>query len=164
MKKLPLLATLLTLVATSGSGAAEDSPNDVCRQRDSPSCREFQEPRCQRDVEAWREKSAAARERIERNRRDGVSECQTIYELNGGRDPCKYSFTDACRAEQQRRCHMAVEGFMNQITTLDQTVPKEGPGRGDKVAEFRRRVDENRKRGVAECETWSDLSRLAAGQ
>ncbi len=168
MGMMRLFAMVASTVLSIEAGAAEDSPSDACRHRDSPDCRAFHEARCQREAEAWRDESPATREqtreRIERNRRNGVSACQTIYELNGGRDPCKYSFTDACRVEQQRRCRMAVDGFINHVTTLEQTVPKDGSGRGDKVAEFRRRVEDNRKRGVAECETWSDLSRLAAGQ
>jgi hypothetical protein len=89
---------------------------------------------------------------------------KTIDPSNAGRDPCKHSDTDYCKAERQRRCQLAAEGFLAEVSRIDRSAPPDSTGRGDKVAEFRQRVEDDRKRGVAPCETWSALMKMAARQ
>lgn len=103
-----------------------------------------------------------ARERIARNQRGRVPSCQTPYELNGGRDRCKYSDTADCLAERQRRCGLAIDGFIEQVAQIDRTVEPREAARAAKVVEFKKRVFDNRRAGIAECQTWSELSVMAA--
>lgn len=173
---------LMALMLPPDLLAADLPPTGDCRRDDTPDCRAQREAICKREIEKWPDKFAQsrqsvpgqeaatqralaeARERIAASQRKQVPACQTLYELNGGRDPCKHSDTAECQVEKQRRCSTAIDGYLEQVAQIDQTVPPQDAARGSMVAKFKQRVRDNRKAGVAECQTWGDLMKMAATQ
>lgn len=148
-----------------------------CREADSAACRAVRETVCRRDVDGWVDRLAGrmpaveaapvqreARERIARNRREGVPECQTFYELNGGRDRCKHSDTPACQAEKQSRCRAAADAFLQHVASMGKSVAAEVSRSGRQPPDFAGLVRDNRRRGIDDCRTWADLGKMAATQ
>ncbi len=148
-----------------------------CRTDAGAECRAIREKACRRDIDAWTERLAGqvaaadlprlekeARARISQNRREGVSECQTYYELNGGRDRCKFSDTASCQVEKQRRCGAAIDGFLQQVEQTERAIASEIARSERKPPDFKGRVRDNRRRGVDDCQTWSELAKMAATQ
>lgn len=148
-----------------------------CRVDDSAACRAVREKACRQDVEAWPDRLAGkvapadlarvekeSRARIRQNRQEGVPECQTYYELNGGRDRCKYSDTPACQVEKQRRCGTAIDGFLRQVELTERAMAAEIARSERKPPDFQGRVRDNRRRGIDDCQTWSELAKMAATQ
>lgn len=148
-----------------------------CRTDDGAACRAVREKTCRQDVEAWPDRLAGkvapddlarvekeSRARIRQNRHEGVPECQTYYELNGGRDRCKYSDTPACQAEKQRRCGNAIDGFLRQVELTERAMATEIARSERKPPDFQGRVRDNRRRGIDDCQTWSELAKMAATQ
>ncbi len=148
-----------------------------CRTDGGAECRAVREKTCRQNVEAWPDRLAGqvapadlaraekeARARISQNRREGVPECQTYYELNGGRDRCKFSDTPSCQVEKQRRCGTAIEGFLRQVELTERAMASEIARSERKPPDFQGKVRDNRRRGIDDCQTWSELARMAATQ
>lgn len=172
----------MALLWSSQLFAADPVPLADCRRDETPECPQKQEARCQREIENWLDKLTRSgqtqsgkeaapqraldnvRERIAINQRKQVPACQTLYEINGGRDPCKYSDTVECQVEKQRRCRTAVDAFLEQSVQMDREVSPQDVARGSLVAKFTERVRVQRKAGVSACQTWSDLMKMAATQ
>ncbi len=148
-----------------------------CSDAESSACKVAREATCRRDVDSWSERLAVnlpradverlqreVRDHIGRNRRDGVPECQTYYELNGGRDRCKFSDTPACQAEKQSRCRAATDAFLLQVASIEKAVASEVARSGHQPPDFAALVRDNRRRGIDDCRTWADLAKMAATQ
>ncbi|MEP7156460.1 MAG: hypothetical protein ABI905_11850 [Betaproteobacteria bacterium] len=79
-------------------------------------------------------------------------------------EDCRRSETPKCQAVRETRCTAAIDGFIARVSEIDRTAPQADVARGSLVAAFKKRVADNRRAGVKECQTWGELSGMAFNQ
>lgn len=79
-------------------------------------------------------------------------------------DPCRNSYEAGCREVNQPRCREAIESMLNMMKSTPLDKPRDIERNRELIAVVEKMLADNRGRGVDECRSWADFSRILANQ